>query len=189
MYLTGFKAPTNWLTCDWTRWWYSVVLGIALCDDLLPDQITVQSLVLCFNQMTVQWKTEARQFQLSVGTCQPSSTANPHLLVLVQLQEELNTSRSLAQLVQVCVWYTVWGGGGDGETLPKCPSTVVGGKKKTPDQWFSFYRYVLGGQRYGSLWGGGMVGFGWGVERGLWWAVGVGGCVFWGGRSQGRLRG
>ena len=58
----------------------------------------------------------------------------------------------------VCVWYSVWGGGGgggDGETLPKYPSTVVGGKKKTPDQWYSFYRYVLGGQRYGRVCGGG----------------------------------
>ena len=174
MYLTGFKAPTNWLTCHWTRWWYSVVLGIALCDELLPDQITVQSLVLCFDQMTVQWKTEARQFQLSVGTCQPSSTANPHLLVLVQLQEELNTSRSLAQLVQVCVWYTVWGVGGGGN-LPKYPSTVVGGKKQTPDQWFSFYRYVLGGQRYGSLWGG---------DGGFWVGGGEGVVV---GRGCGRL--
>ena len=61
------------------------------------------------------------------------------------------------------------GGGGDGETLPKYPSTVVGGKKKTPDQWYSFYRYVLGGQKYRRVCGGGMVGFGWGVERGLWW--------------------
>ncbi|XP_025098562.1 mediator of RNA polymerase II transcription subunit 14-like isoform X2 [Pomacea canaliculata] len=49
--------------------------------------------------VTVQWKTEARQFQLSLGTLQQSSTANPHVPLLVQLQEELNTSRSLAQLV------------------------------------------------------------------------------------------
>ncbi|KAK7108033.1 mediator of RNA polymerase II transcription subunit 14-like isoform X2 [Littorina saxatilis] len=56
--------------------------------------------------MTVQWKTETRQFQLAVGTCQPSSTANPHLPVLVQLQEELNTSRSLAHLVQTL--YDTW---------------------------------------------------------------------------------
>lgn len=49
----------------------------------------------------MQWKTEARQFQLSLGTLQQSSTANPHVPLLVQLQEELNTSRSLAQLVHV----------------------------------------------------------------------------------------
>ncbi|XP_076466284.1 mediator of RNA polymerase II transcription subunit 14-like isoform X3 [Babylonia areolata] len=62
--------------------------------------------------MTVQWKTDARQFHLSVGTCQPSSTANPHLLVLVQLQEELNTSRSLARLTQTL--YDTW-----------CPMTAI----------------------------------------------------------------
>ncbi|KAL8611339.1 hypothetical protein ACOMHN_014394 [Nucella lapillus] len=62
--------------------------------------------------MTVQWKTDSQQFHLSVGTSQPSSTANPHLLVMVQLQEELNTSRSLARLVQTL--YDTW-----------CPMTAI----------------------------------------------------------------
>lgn len=50
--------------------------------------------------ITVQWKTETQQFTLGVGTSQQSSTVNPHLPIVIQLQEELNTSRSLAQLVE-----------------------------------------------------------------------------------------
>ena len=74
-----------------------------------PGTSDVLRHALCrLEQMTVQWKTDVRQFHLSVGTCQPSSTANPHLPVLVQLQEELNTSRSLAQLVQVRMYVCMY---------------------------------------------------------------------------------
>ena len=51
------------------------------------------------------WKVDTKLFHLTLGTCgQNAPTINPHVLMLTQLQEELNSSNSpdaIANLIQV----------------------------------------------------------------------------------------
>ncbi|KAK3096722.1 hypothetical protein FSP39_002661 [Pinctada imbricata] len=54
----------------------------------------------------LQWKGDAKQFTLTLGSVGQTATLNPHIPVVVQLQQELNASRSLAQLAQTL--YDTW---------------------------------------------------------------------------------
>lgn len=51
--------------------------------------------------INIQWKGDAKQFNVSLGTVGNSSTVNPHTVLLSQYQRELNHTRSLAQICQV----------------------------------------------------------------------------------------
>ena len=53
------------------------------------------------NVVNIQWRSDAKQFQLNLGSVGSSATINPHVIMLTQLQQELNCTRSLAQLAQV----------------------------------------------------------------------------------------
>lgn len=53
------------------------------------------------NVVNIQWRSDAKQFQLSLGSVGQSPTINPHFIMLTQIQQELNCTRSLAQLSQV----------------------------------------------------------------------------------------
>ena len=52
-------------------------------------------------QVNIQYRSDAKQFQLNLGSVGQSPTINPHVIMLTQLQQELNCTRSLAQLAQV----------------------------------------------------------------------------------------
>ncbi|KAL3884058.1 hypothetical protein ACJMK2_030281 [Sinanodonta woodiana] len=49
----------------------------------------------------LQWKADVKQFQLQFGTEGHSTTINPHIPMAVLLQQEINETRSLSELVQV----------------------------------------------------------------------------------------
>ncbi|GAB1598926.1 mediator of RNA polymerase II transcription subunit 14-like [Argonauta hians] len=61
--------------------------------------VTMTSLVNIF------WRSDTKSFHITLGTCgQNSTTINPHVLVITQLEEELNSSKSadaVANLVQL----------------------------------------------------------------------------------------
>ncbi|XP_062570330.1 mediator of RNA polymerase II transcription subunit 14-like isoform X3 [Saccostrea cucullata] len=51
--------------------------------------------------INIQWKGDAKQFNVTLGTVGSSTTVNPHTILLSQFQRELNHTRSLAQICQV----------------------------------------------------------------------------------------
>ncbi|XP_046582734.1 mediator of RNA polymerase II transcription subunit 14-like isoform X2 [Haliotis rubra] len=50
--------------------------------------------------VTVQWRSDGN-FHIMLGTSGQASTGNPHIVMATQLQADLNTSKSLAELVTV----------------------------------------------------------------------------------------